>query len=196
MSDSSRLTAVTLIELAREGDSGAWRELWDLYGPLVAHWCRRSGVPEDTIADRSQEVFLSVSQRLSEFHFRPGPGSFRAWLWTITRNKLRDAFRRQRRQESAEGGSSALEALAQVPDPAMPDDEPTDADQMQALVQRALVQVEAEFEPRTWAAFQRTAIDRIATDVVAKELGLPPATVRQYRARVLRRLRSRLGDLP
>lgn len=54
----------------------------------------------------------------------------------------------------------------------------------------------SEFEPRSWQAFWRSAVDGIPTAVVAEELGVTAAAVRQSRSRILRRLRQQLGDLP
>ena len=72
---------------------------------------------------------------------------------------------------------------------------PTTVEQLDDLVHRAAEQVRSEFEPETWQAFWRSAIDGIPTAVVAKELGVTPAAIRQNRARIMRRLRQQLGDL-
>jgi RNA polymerase sigma-70 factor (ECF subfamily) len=75
------------------------------------------------------------------------------------------------------------------------DREPTDDEQTAALVKRAMSQVEADFEPRTWQVFTRSVIDQTSTIVVADEFGITQAAVRQIRSRVLRRIRQQLGDL-
>ena len=75
------------------------------------------------------------------------------------------------------------------------DTEPTDDGQTTALVKRAMNQVEADFEPRTWQVFTRSVIDQTATIVVADEFGITQAAVRQIRSRVLRRIRQQLGDI-
>ena len=115
----------------------------------------------------------------------------------ITRNKLRDHFRRSSGAPAAVGGSTAFGLMHQVCDTVfLLDSEPTDGLQIRQLTTRALAQVQSEFEPRTWQAFWRSVIDGIATDMVAQELSMSVAVVRQSRSRVLRRLRQQLGDLP
>ena len=74
-------------------------------------------------------------------------------------------------------------------------EEPSDADDIQSLMWRAMKQIEESFEAKTWQAFWRTTVDGLTTAVVAAELELSPASVRQARSRVLRRLRQQLGDL-
>jgi RNA polymerase sigma-70 factor (ECF subfamily) len=55
--------------------------------------------------------------------------------------------------------------------------------------------VRGEFEPRTWQAFWKTAVDGRPVKDVADELGMSPGAVRVAKSRVLHRLRDELGDL-
>ena len=193
---SSHATRSSLLLRAAQRDAQAWRELVDLYGPLVTHWCRRCQIDSHAAADCVQDVFASVAVAIETFQPQRTAGSFRAWLWTITRNKLRDQFRRNARMPAAAGGSTAFGLMQQVMDPmGIPDDEPTGEFELQQLTSRAMTQVQSEFEPRTWQAFWRSVVDGIATDEVARELQLTTAAVRQSRSRILRRLRQQLGDL-
>ena len=143
-----------------------------------------------------QEVFASVAVAIETFQPTRETGSFRAWLWTITRRKVLDHLRKVRGSPEAAGGSTALGLLQQVIDPdAFFDEEPSGENQIQQLTHRALTQVRSEFEDRKWQAFWRCVVDGISTDQVADELGLSSASVRQSRSRILRRLRQQLGDL-
>ncbi len=193
---TTQATRSSLLRRASQHDAQAWRELVDLYGPLVSYWCRQSPLDSHAVADCVQDVFASAAVSLETFEPKRTSGSFRAWLWTITRNKLRDHFRRAARTPRAAGGSTAVGLLNQVADPiAVPEDEPTGELQLHNLTSRALQQVQSEFEARTWQAFWRSVVDGIATDEVARELTMSAASVRQSRSRILRRLRQQLGDV-
>ncbi|MGN6547286.1 MAG: RNA polymerase sigma factor [Aureliella sp.] len=192
---SSEMTRASLLSRVRARDSFAWSELVDLYGPLVAYWCSRSGLDSHASADCVQEVFLSVSHALPRYRPQRASGSFRGWLWTITANKIKDAVRSDNRRVSAAGGSTAHRALEQVADRAEVSDEPTEATQLDAIVARGLAQIECQFETKTWQIFWRNVIDEAPADIVAGEFGVSPAAVRQVRSRVLRRLRQQLGDV-
>ena len=189
----SGLTRESLLSRARACDSAAWHELVDLYGPLVAHWCRRCRLDDEQVADCVQEVFASVTTSLASYRPLHSSGAFRGWLWTITKNKIRDLIRKHKTFPHAAGGSTALRGFHHLVE--IPDDEPTDEVQISSLVRRATEQVKAEFEPRTWDIFRRVVFDQIATAVVAEEFGISAAGVRQIRSRVLRRLRQQLGDI-
>ncbi|MEM8733143.1 MAG: sigma-70 family RNA polymerase sigma factor [Planctomycetota bacterium] len=196
MMPDSQSTRLSLLSRARERDSVAWSELVDLYGPLIAHWCYRCGFDSHQTADCVQDVFAAVARSLSDYKAQRESGAFRAWLWTITSNKIRDSLRRRRQSPTPSGGSTALAQLEQVPgETEIPESEPTERDQLDELVSRGLEQVRAEFEPRTWDIFRRSVVDQVATAIVAGEFCVTPAAVRQARSRVLRRLRQQLGDV-
>ncbi|MBN1912276.1 MAG: sigma-70 family RNA polymerase sigma factor [Pirellulales bacterium] len=181
----------TLLERVQAQRPEAWERLVDLYGPSVYRWCRRWGVgPEDT-ADLVQEVFAAVATHVQGFR-RNGQGSFTAWLATITRNKIRDHFRRQGRHPQAFGGTDARQQIEQMPEPIEPSEI---AEAERSLPRRGLELVRAEFENRTWEAFWRTTVDGRPPSDVADELGMTLAAVYKAKSRVLRRLRRELGGL-
>ena len=192
---SSVPTRLSLIERARLRDEDAWRELVDLYSPLIVVWCQHCRAGREMTADVLQDVFATVARALDTFSSPGYTGAFRGWLWTITKNKLRDAVRRDARQVQGVGGSSAQALLAQFPDPLeISDNEPSQSSELYALMSRGLSQIEATFQPTTWQAFWRSVVDAQPTDQVARELNMSPASVRQARSRVLRRLRQQLSD--
>lgn len=193
---SSSDTRESLLARARSREDPAWRELIGLYSPLVAYWCRRCGFDSATIADCIQEVFSSVARHLADYRPHGTQGSFRAWLWTITRNKARDIVRRNYRSPQGVGGSSAWCRLSELPDEsAIPDDEPSEITSIQELTHRAMEQVRDQFAAATWQSFWRCAVDGLPTALVAQELSLTESAVRQNRSRVLRRLRQQLRDV-
>ena len=196
LSDATRLSLISRA-LARQAD--AWSELVDLYGPLVAHWSRRFGCDSHATADCVQEVFTAVYKSLGRYEARERAGSFRAWLWTITANKLRDRLRAERPHNRARGGSSAMMSLHAIADPhdamaEVPDEEPTSTDELRSLMTRAMEQVRAEFEQKTWDIFIRSVVDQLSTQAVAEQYEVTAATVRKIRSRIMRRLRQQLGD--
>lgn len=189
-------TRTSLIAGLQHGDPQAWHEMVDLYAPLVHQWCRRCGVGPEATADVMQEVFAAAARHIERFAYRQDGDAFRGWLWTVARNKVRDYHRNRRRQFEPRGGSTALQRLTEFPDEAsLPVDEPTDAAALSGLIRRGLDQVRSEFQEQTWTAFWRCSVDGLPTDLVAAQLQMTPAGVRQARSRVLRRLREKFGEL-
>jgi RNA polymerase sigma-70 factor (ECF subfamily) len=191
--EQSAATSLTMLDRVRASDPDAWRRLVHLYGPLVFAWCRRAGLGPEDAADLLQEVWGAVAAHVAAFRRTAESGSFRGWLWTITRNKLRDHFRARAGKPAADGGSAALARLAAVPDDEPADDPSSDAGG--GLLHRALDLIRGDFEDRTWQAFWRTAVDGHAAGDVAAALGMSLDAVYQAKARVLRRLREELRGL-
>jgi RNA polymerase sigma-70 factor (ECF subfamily) len=174
----------------------AWRQLVRLFGPVVYGWCRHSGLQPADAGDVTQETFRAVMTGVQNFR-RDRPGdSFRGWLWTITRSKVQDHFRRRQGRPAAEGGTDAQQQMQQIPDhpPESSTTRPS-ASVGSSPAHRGLEQVRAEFEDRTWQAFWRTAVDQQPATAVADELGMTPAAVYKAKSRIMRRIRQELGDL-
>jgi len=192
---SSQTTSPSLLIRLRQREGEAWQQMVDLYGPLIVNWCRRKGLSKDDGADVVQNVFFSVARGLHHWQPETGrDGCFRAWLWTITKNRIID-FYRAKPFDGAAGGSSNLQRLNETHAPINLDDaEPTEELDLSELVGRAIQLVEASVEPRTWQAFWRYTIDGVGMEAVAAELQMSAASVRQARSRILRRIREQLGD--
>ncbi len=194
MGPLSGSTSPSLLARAQDNQTAAWERLVELYAPLVYHWCRRAGLgPEDT-ADVFQEVFRAVARSLADFRRDRAGDTFRGWLRTITRNKVRDHYRRHREEAHAAGGTDAQMFLLARPDP-LAEEGPEEAGLLTRQLHKALESIRGEFEDRTWQAFWRVQMEGKGTDEVGAELRMTPAAVRKAKFRVLRRLREELGDL-
>ncbi len=186
-------TSRSLLQRARANEPAAWERLVTLYAPLVLHWCRQSGLQEPDAADVFQEVFQAVARHLRDFRKEQPSDTFRGWLRAITRNKVRDHYRRLGREPGGAGGTDAQQRLLDVAAPAVTEDDSGDAEH--AVFLRALELVRGEFTERTWQAFWRTAVDERLPRDVGAELAMSPGAVRVAKSRVLQRLREELGDL-
>ena len=185
-------TSLTLLARASANDAGGWRQLVQIYSPLVFFWARRGGLGDSDAADIVQDVWQSVAMSLSRFYRDENTGSFRGWLWTITRNKLHDHFRAHAGKAQAAGGSEAREYLENIAE-SEPVDESGAEDQ--GLVHRTLEVIRPEFEDRTWRAFWRMTVESRSAAEVGQELGLTANAVHQAKYRVLRRLREEMAGL-
>jgi RNA polymerase sigma-70 factor (ECF subfamily) len=193
-SDSSSISS-TLLQRVKARRPEAWTRLVDLYGPVVYRWCRQSGVAREDAADVVQEVFSSVAAHVGQFR-RERPGdSFTAWLAAITRNKVRDQFRRRQGRPQARGGSDAQQQLLQIPELPELSEHSGQLPSGGSFSRRALDLIRAEFENRTWEAFWLTAIEGRRPADVADDLGMSVNAVYKSKSRVLRRLRRELGGL-
>src|SRR5262249_28693638 len=154
-----------------EPDAASWERLVELYTPLIRGWLRQHARLGHDADDLVQEVLTVVVRKLPEFE-RQRTGAFRRWLRMITVNCLRDFWRAQRLRPVATGDSDFLAVLAQLEDPDSSLSKLWDQEHDQHVTRRLMELIRPKFEPRTWQAFQRVAVDGAPPDLVAIELGV------------------------
>ena len=185
-------TSLSMLERVKAGDAEAWRRLALLYGPWIYRWCRKFGLQAADALDVTQEAFVAVLANAQAYHRDRPDDTFRGWLWTITRNKVQDSLRGQRRQPRAEGGSTAQQQLSLVPDrmPAVPA-----ADDGNSLEHRAMDIVRSGVEERTWQAFWLVTVENRKAADVAQQLGLSLQAVYDAKYHVRLRIRQELEGM-
>ena len=197
--DPSRPSSIssTLLDQLRACLPEAWQRLVRLYGPVIYRWCRRSNLTAEDAADVVQEVLAAVMVHLPDFHRDGAQDSFSGWLATITRNKVREHYRRRHGRAEARGGSTAQRQMAEIPQPLEPSAEhiQPDAQSTAHLSRRALEMIRAEFEAHTWEAFWRVSVGGQLPAHVASDLEMNVAAVYKAKSRVLGRLRQVLSEL-
>jgi RNA polymerase sigma-70 factor (ECF subfamily) len=182
------------LERVKMRDEDAWRRFVDLYSPLIYEWCRHCGLQPEDAADVGQEVFGGVAAGVARFRRDRPDDSFRGWLWTITKNKVRDHFRRLEGKTRAQGGTKAQQQLAQVPEQAA-ESTGTGVVPDHRLELRAAEVVRAGVEPRTWRAFWLVAVEGQSPAIVAESLGMSLEAVYVAKFRVRRKIREELDGL-
>ena len=180
--------ASLLIRLRDDRDAAAWAQFVEIYTPLVYGFGRGRGLQDADAADVAQEVMRAVSRAIGKFDYQPEQGTFRSWLFTITRNKFNSFLERRRRQPQGTGETVVQEFLEAQP--CAEKDESWDREYHQRLFDWACQRVRGEFKESTWQAFLRTAVNDEPGEVVAQALGLSVGAVYVAKSRVLARLRE------
>jgi RNA polymerase sigma-70 factor (ECF subfamily) len=188
-------TRQSLLLRAQTGEEGAWKDLTDLYRPLIIGWLNRQGVPAGELDDLSQDILLSVVKHLPTFEHSGRRGAFRSWLRTIVCSRTADYWRALDAGTQAQGGSGATAALQQLADPDSDLNRQWDEEHDRYVLNCLLDLVEEEFEPATLQAFRRLALDGASGAEVAQELGLSVAAVYVAKSRVLQRIRQEAEGL-
>ncbi len=176
ISPSASSSSLSLLDRVQANDPQAWPQFVQLYGPLVAHWCRGQGLQANDIADVTQTVFLAVFRGLAKFrhestsreatveklareeldlpHSPSRSSRLRSWIWKITRRKILD-WARSQRPDNARGGSSVMRILAELPAPSFLESESSDGQGSKAT---------SHGEGVAWRAVIRRAMAQIRPD--------------------------------
>src|SRR3954454_10722174 len=83
------LTRASLLVRIRDGaDHDAWQQFVAVYAPVVYGFARKRGLQDADAADVMQDVLRSVARAAAKLNYDPSRGSFRAWLYTVARNRI------------------------------------------------------------------------------------------------------------
>src|SRR5262249_41785976 len=144
--------------------------------------------------DLTQEVLLVLLRELPSFQ-RQRLGSFRAWLRMIVVNRIRAFGKARHKQPLAGLGPGVEHLLTQLSDPPSDLARQWDREPDTHVLQKLLALVRPDFEPRTWQAFTRFALEGRPAVRVAEELAMSETAVVQAKFRILKRLREEAGEL-
>jgi RNA polymerase sigma factor (sigma-70 family) len=185
-------TSATLLGRLRQipPDQAAWARFADRYGRKIYGWCRQWKLQEADAEDVAQAVLLKLAERMRAFEYDPAR-SFRAWLKTVTRHAWLDSCSAR---PAAAGGSQAVQMLQTVE--AREDlIRRLDAEFDRELLEEASARVRVRVAPRTWEAFERTAVRGQSGAEAAAALGMKVATVFVARSKVQKMLQEELRKL-
>jgi RNA polymerase sigma-70 factor (ECF subfamily) len=188
-------TSVSLLDRlkAKSPSSTDWKRLEEIYLPLIQYWLRRVPGLDGEADDLSQDVFVVVLREIASFE-RRREGSFRAWLRQVTVNRVRSR-RKARQRRPAVGLDPTDDFLNQVADPNSELARQWDREHDRHVVGKLLAIVQPDFQPETWQAFRRFALDGLPASEVARELQVSVNAVLRAKSRILKRLREESADL-
>ncbi len=164
----------TLLAAIAGGDIQAFQLFYDRYVTRVTSYVRQLSRDREVIEDLVQEVFISVWRKAASY--RPDRGDVAGWLYTMTRNKLVDQWRRARDK------AVELDAMDSWEMPSIPPPE----EDLLLSVRQALVQV----APDQREAIVMAYFGGLTYEETAVRLDLPVGTLKSRIRAGLRTLRS------
>ena len=187
-------TSATLLARLRQvpADQAAWAQFTERYGRKIFAWCRRWNLQGADAEDLTQDVLLKLAEKMQTFEYDPTK-SFRGWLKTVARHAWSDSWS-SRKAAVAAGGSQALEMLQTVEardDLVRRLEEEFDRE----LLDEAMARVRTRVLPRTWEAFERTALQGQSGAEAGQALGMKVATVFVARSKVQKMIQEEMQKL-
>lgn len=192
----SPVTRATLLLRLRDGnDADAWSQFLRDYGPMLYRFARSRGLQDADASDVVQDVLRSVGNAIGRLEYAKQKGGFRAWLFTITRNKLYTFFEKRQRSGPTGNDTAQFELLSQAADDRNELDEQWEREHQRQLAGKAMEIVRPDSESNTWDAFQLTAMDGLSAAEAGRQLGMSTGAVYVAKSRVTARLRSEIERL-
>ncbi len=194
--DESPLTRASLLVQIRDGaNHAAWQEFVHLYGPVVYGFARQRGLQDADAADIVQDVFRSVSASIGRLDYDRHQGTFRGWLFTITRNKVFNFLSARRIRPQGSGDTTTNRLLDSQPEVSDGSDDVWELEYQRRLAAVAMDRIQKEFQASTWQAFWRTAVEGVGAPDVASQLRMSPGAIYVAKSRVLARLKEEVDAL-
>jgi RNA polymerase sigma factor (sigma-70 family) len=195
MDDTPTTRPSLLVRLRDFQDQQSWEEFYTIYRPLIYRMARNQGFQDADASELTQEVFMAVASAIERWDPNPEQGSFRGWLFRITRNLMINWLGYRRRHPPGAGGSDIRQLLAEQPDPHTEDSAIFDREYKYQTFAWAAEQIRSEFRQPTWQAFWMTSVENRSVAEVAENLGLTAGAVYIARSRVMARLREKIETL-
>jgi RNA polymerase sigma-70 factor, ECF subfamily len=174
-----------ILAAARDGAEWAVAVLWQELHPRLLQFLR--GLDPGAAEDVEADTWLAAARDLAGF--RGDDRQFRAWMFTIARNRLIDWRRREARRRSDAVTPEVLGELPADDDPASTALDMLRADEAVALVRTCLPGDQAE-------VILLRVIGGLDVADVAAIVGKRPGNVRVLQHRGLRRLAEHLAEAP
>ncbi len=182
-----------LVRIRDLRDEMAWGEFAQLYTPFIYRVARQSGLQDADASLVTQDVLVTVARTIHRFEYNRKSGSFRGWLKVVTRSRLNDFLRVQRREVQGTGDTGIIQLLGEQADDTQPDI--WEQEFRRSLFEWAVDRISCDFEETTWQAFWQTSVADRKTSDVAEELGMSIGAVYIARSRVLARLRKEIEEV-
>jgi len=179
MKDENK-TSHTLLGRALDlHDEGAWSLLYEQYHKFIYYFLRQMGVEEHDLDDLSQQVMVTLMNKLKEYD--SAKGKFRNWLMVVIRTTTLMHYRKE----------NSIKAKQEAFGLEIPDgkDTPTDFDEMvekewaQFLTQLAMERLKKNFRGDAIKVFD-LGLQGYNTKEIAEMTGLTTGSVYTLRRRV------------
>src|SRR5437773_4405525 len=149
-------TRATLLQrLKNWQDQSSWQDFFDTYWKLLFDVALKSGLSEVEAQDVVQETMIAVAKRMPTFKYDPAIGTFKAWLFKITRWRITDQLRERiplgKRDRFAHGTAAGTRTMDQIVDPTIPDITALwEAEWEKNLFDAAVAHVKRRFDPQRY----------------------------------------------
>lgn len=195
---AARTRRSLILRLQDWKDQRSWDEFYRTYWRLIYTVAIRAGLREQEAWDTVQETILTIAKQSRKGAYDPEQGSFKMWLWNITRWRINDQFRLRKKETAARhdevGGQK--ESVSNVPDVNGETFERIwEREWQENLVKAALERVKMKVSPRQFQLFDYNVIQGMNAMEVRRKLGVSIAQVYLAKHRISSLLRKEIEFL-
>ncbi len=181
-------------------DQRTWDEFYRTYWRLIYTVAVKSGLREDEAWDVVQETILTIAKQSQKDLYDPEQGSFKLWLWNITRWRINDRFRKRKKDTAMliapENVDNEEHPVNKIPDEGKDNfDRLWEREWQNNLLQAALERVKTKVSPKQFQIFDYYVLREWNASKVRRQLGVSIAQVYLAKHRVGSALKKELQFL-
>lgn len=187
-------TRASLLERLKDlGDQASWDRFYEIYHDLIFSVARRAGLTEAEASEVVQDTLISVAKKMPEFTYDPARDSFKGWLLTVVRWRIRDQLAKRADEAQKQSPSSRDQqdqdtrtaTVDRVPDTARPALEGIwDEEWESQLLQTALARIKRQVQPQHYQIYYLHVVLGQPPREVARSLGVNAAQIYLAKHRV------------
>jgi RNA polymerase sigma factor (sigma-70 family) len=179
-------------------DRAGWQTFFELYGSLIHGQAIKAGLTNDEAQEVAQETLIEISQRIPSFEYDRRKGSFKAWLFKLTRWRITNQFHKRRSgivpidclTLDAEDSKACDQNPVLVSEP-----ESWEREWRQTVFEAALKKLRHELPPRQFQVFDCLTAKEWSVSRVASTLRMNRAQIYLVKFRVVSALKKEIKRL-
>ncbi len=181
-------------------DEESWQKFFDTYWKLIYSVAIKSGLTDAEAQDVVQETVIAVARNILAFKYDPKVCSFKSWLLQVTRSRISNQFRNEKRHRAAQRRSpdetSGTALLERIPDPAGSHlDALWDEEWAKNLMDAAIHRVKRRVDIVQFQIFDFYVLKKWPVRKVAATLGVNVGQVYLARHRVAKLVKKEIKNL-
>ncbi len=186
---AARTRRSLIMRLGDWKDQRSWDEFYRTYWRLIYSVAIKAGLREDEAWDVVQETVLTIAKQSLKNTYDPERGSFKMWLWNVTRWRINDQFRMRGKAPQAASNAGedtpTREPVENIPDTSSNNfSEMWEREWQQNVMKAALERVKMRVSPRQFQIFDYNVLQGMGATEVRRRLGVSMAQVYLAKHRV------------
>jgi RNA polymerase sigma-70 factor (ECF subfamily) len=167
-------TRASLIQRLKDwSDQSSWQDFFDTYWRIIYNIARKRGLNDAESQDVVQETMFDVARHMPGFKYDPSLGSFKAWLFGLTKWRIADQYRRRLPVAPERPGAAHKAAMDGTLEPSRFDLEAYwDTEWENNLLQAAVGKVKRQMDPKRYQIFDFYVNKGWEAEKVAKTFGV------------------------
>lgn len=182
-------------------DQKTWDIFYKTYWKLIYSVARKAHLRQDEAWDVVQETILSIAKQSKKNMYDPKQGSFKSWLWNVTRWRINDQFRKRKKDTSLTQSSDSQDFQTEDWVDKIADEKNESFEQIwetewqNNILTAALARVKEKVSPQQYQIFDYYVLREWGASKVASHLGIGMTQVYLAKHRVGAILKKELAQI-